>query len=84
MGLDFYPRQWEAVAAPIGPVLVLAGPGSGKTRCLAFQSLMFWAGLHVLDFRIYEFHRSSISFITRAEISIANFGNYGNVKFPSG
>jgi len=35
LGLDFFPRQWKAVTAPIGPVLVLAGPGAGKTRCLA-------------------------------------------------
>jgi DNA helicase II / ATP-dependent DNA helicase PcrA len=34
-GLEFLPRQWQSVTAPIGPVLVLAGPGSGKTRCLA-------------------------------------------------
>ncbi len=34
MGLDFFKRQLEAVTAPIGPVLVLAGPGAGKTRCL--------------------------------------------------
>lgn len=34
LGISFYPRQWEAVSAPIGPVLVVAGPGAGKTRCL--------------------------------------------------
>jgi DNA helicase-2/ATP-dependent DNA helicase PcrA len=27
-------RQKEAVTAPLGPVLVLAGPGSGKTKTL--------------------------------------------------
>ncbi len=35
MGLTFSDAQWRAVAAPLGPVLVLAGPGAGKTRCLA-------------------------------------------------
>ncbi|MGH7171648.1 MAG: UvrD-helicase domain-containing protein, partial [Gemmataceae bacterium] len=34
MGLTFSAAQWRAVAAPSGPVLVLAGPGAGKTRCL--------------------------------------------------
>jgi ATP-dependent DNA helicase UvrD/PcrA len=32
--LGFFPQQWSAVSAPAGPVLVLAGPGAGKTRCL--------------------------------------------------
>jgi len=31
------PSQKEAVAQTEGPILILAGPGSGKTRCLAYK-----------------------------------------------
>jgi superfamily I DNA/RNA helicase len=34
LGLDFFEQQWRAMSAPPGPILVLAGPGAGKTRCL--------------------------------------------------
>ena len=34
MDITPLPRQREAIQAPLGPVLVVAGPGAGKTFCL--------------------------------------------------
>jgi superfamily I DNA/RNA helicase/DNA polymerase III epsilon subunit-like protein len=37
MSFDPTPQQRRAIEAPLGPVLVVAGPGAGKTCCLIYR-----------------------------------------------
>jgi DNA polymerase III epsilon subunit family exonuclease len=48
----WFPAQRIAVTAPIGPVMVLAGPGAGKTRCLAGRIQYLVEELHAAPQRI--------------------------------
>src|SRR5437660_5403016 len=66
MALDTLPQQRLAIAAPPGPVLVVAGPGAGKTFCLIARINHLIATLGVPPERI-----CAVTFTNRAAEEIA-------------
>src|SRR3989454_5517323 len=66
MALDTLPQQRLAIEAPLGPVLVVAGPGAGKTFCLIARIN------HLIDHRGLAPERiCAVTFTTRAAEEIA-------------
>jgi len=66
MALDTLPQQRLAIEAPLGPVLVVAGPGAGKTFCLIARIN------HLIDHRGLAPERiCAVTFTNRAAEEIA-------------
>src|SRR5213080_2497180 len=66
MEFDPLPQQRRAIAAPLGPVLVVAGPGAGKTFCLIARINHLIDTLHMAPERI-----CAVTFTNRAAEEIA-------------
>src|SRR5438093_8502967 len=60
------PQQRRAIAAPLGPVLVVAGPGAGKTFCLIARINHLIGTLGIAPERI-----CAVTFTNRAAEEIA-------------
>src|SRR6266566_1304067 len=66
MDFDPLPQQRLAIEAPLGPVLVVAGPGAGKTFCLIARIHHLIDTLHMAPERI-----CAVTFTNRAAEEIA-------------
>jgi DNA polymerase III epsilon subunit family exonuclease len=66
MEFEPLPQQRLAIAAPLGPVLVVAGPGAGKTFCLIARINHLIAALGIAPERI-----CAVTFTNRAAEEIA-------------
>src|SRR5256712_10782493 len=66
MEFDPLPPQRLAIEAPLGPVIVVAGPGAGKTFCLIARIHHLIDTLHVEPERI-----CAVTFTNRAAEEIA-------------